>query len=711
MQVRKKEQSPPLVQDFLTDEQKADLTLVEDFVKDGLEARRPYEIYWYRNMAFFLGYQYITWDNYKGTLRVPMAPSWRVRYVDNRIKPNAMHTVAKLAKNRAVFTTVPKKIQDDLATNSSEIAKKILMHIQQLNHVDNQQQILFLLMYLYGHAYKMLFWDVEGGEPIAYIPLDKDGKKGQMLYTGDVSQMILSPFQVIHETGATNIKDCQRICLMYSKPIDYIKRRFEWGKYVEAEATQNNSSMEKQLISLMSHTFMNQGDSSNVDGIMGSKEDKRKTGFATIKELREKPSSDYPRGRIIRYANGILLEPSQELPEEFMVKYRNFGVQKYDYVELHERWEGETPVNDQIPIQMKINRTQSAIQEIENEMAKPKWMVHTLSGITKTQIDNEPGEVIEHSTPIGYDPPHPIPGVEIPVSMFKSIENDERVMENASNIHETSKGMAVPGVESKVAMQFLQEQDQTIYAPVLNRTETLDAEFYTWALDLAKRHYKEPRLLQILGPNNEIEVLDFQGTEDFPTTVRPIPGSSLPTSLAAKQQSILNFFSQGAFGPIDQIPEDLRMRILTAAEIGDVDTVYREMKVDYREARREHRLWERGIVSPIEPFDNHQVHLRQHDLFRKSDLYRLIQRNKPQLAMAIDDHIVQHIQMDPVFQQNQAMQQDQEEAKEIARQDKALERAEKEAQIKGKIAERKLALRKGLSPEKPTISDEQTVKE
>jgi hypothetical protein len=701
-----RETKAPIEYQNLNEDQKRMLDCNENFFSDGLETRRAYEIAWYRNMAFFLGYHYIEWDNYKGTLKVPMKPSWRVRAVINHIQSNVMHTVAKLTKNKSIFTPVPADSTNDMATNANQVAKRILFWIQQNNKTSLAQQDLYMMMYLYGTAYKQIFWNINEGEPIIFMP-EKDGKRGQRLYTGDVGIRVLSPFEVVWEEGAVDIRGSQRIGILFTKSLEEIRNDYKWGKYVKAEMTKNSSSMESTMMSLMHKKFVSQSDlSRQADKKDG--EDKTGNGFATIKQYMELPSDKYPRGRMIMSANGILLDEQQELPYEFMIKYNTFGIQKYDYIHLHERWVGETPVNQQIPIQVKINRTHSAIQEIENEMVKPKWLVHKLSQVQRTSIDNEPGEIIKHNTPVGYPEPHPIQGVEIPVTLFKSTEVDSRNMEIASNLHETSKGMAVPGVESKVAMQFLQEADQTVYAPVQSSVEILDEELYTWTLELAREKYRESRKLEVIGVDNEMETYYFEASDKFSTKVKVIPGSSFPTMLAAKQQTLLNFLMGGAFGNLENIPEGLRMRIMTAAEVGDVDSIYAEMRIDIREAQREHRLWEKGQIPPPNEWDNHSVMAREHNNFRKSDTYRLLQERAPELALAIDQHIAYHEQNTPEYLASQQQQKMMEEEKQIALQDKAYERSLKEAEIKGKDAERMLALQQAQTGKKIGT---QTVKE
>ncbi len=394
-----------------------------------------------------------------------------------------------------------------------------------------------------------------------------------------------------------------------------------------------------------------------------------------------------------------------------MWRYRSFGLLKYDFIKLSERWAGESPVNIQIPIQDRINKLQSSILEILNEMAKPKWIVPKQANIPKTSIDNETGEVIEYTAVPGIPEPHPIAGEGPDRTFYLDLDSTRRSIENAAMLHDTSKGLHVKGVDSKILAEYLHEQDITVYGPVSMRFEENDEQIYTWALSLFKEKAIEPRVLQILGENNEVENFDFNQEMDFPTAVRVIPGSSIPESLIVKNQRILEWFNAGLFGDPrqpDSINDSLRMKIMTMTELGNVDDVFRQLKVDLREARREHQMWEKGIVLPPNPYDNHIIMVEEHDLWRKSDVYKRIQETDPELALKIEEHITEHIKMHPQFNQQQAMQQERERLRNIENNQIALDLMEKKANIKEKLMESKLAALKAVGNQ--NVSEEQTVK-
>jgi hypothetical protein len=659
----------------LSPEEIADRNLVEDFYTTGMKIRQPYEKQWYYNMAFFLGQQWITWNTVRNSLEIPPAPSWRVRLVSNKIMPTVLHSVAKMTQNRPTYVVIPGS-NEDSAVNAAEISRKVLAYSHRINQMDILNQRLILWMIIYGTAFKDPYFDVTAGIRKREPKLDDSeqpiiGTDGQPemydITTGEVDCDILSPFSVLWEPGATNLEKSRRIMKVVPMPLEWIRQTWEAGKYVEAEETTQVSSVERQLVRLMGEQFQTE--------TLKEKSGDPKTGYATIKELREKPSKKYPKGRCIRVANGVLLE-SGDLPYEYMVRRNTLGMVKYDYIELGERFPGKSPVEDMIPLQIDRNKSISQVIENRNLMSRPKWIVAKGHKIERTSLTSEPGEVITYTPYPGAGEPKQVTPASLPNYIFNLLDVTNKDLDDIGLIARVSRGDAPPGVESGIAIQYLQEKDQSVFGPFMTRFEAKEAVAGTYTLEIIKDRYKEQRTLKIVGENNEIEVFDFEAVEDMPTDVYVQSGSSLPSSLAAKQNLILSFFEKGMLG--NSTDERVRMRALRLADIGGVDVLFEENATDEREAKRENRLFEKGEVPPINVFDNHALHIFFHDLWRKSDRYRRLVAKNPQIALKAEAHISEHMQKDPAAQAQAAM---------VAQQDAAIKAQEEQTKLSTETAQ------------------------
>ena len=648
----------------LTPEQRQDLKFAEDYYDVAIQIRRPYERQWYLNMAFFLGKQWVTWNNAKWQLEYPLSPSWRVRLVSNHIMPIILHIVAKLSQNRPVYKVIPASGESE-ALNDAIVSERVLKYLHQLHNQFALNQDLFMTMSIYGSAFKYPYYDAysgkhfrkvktqsnEGGEEVPVMGVNGEPEFWDV-YEGEVKEEILDPFSILPEPGAKSMEDSNRIMKLTLRPLEYIRQRYSAGKYVQAESKSEVSSIESQLRGLMDEQY--QQKSVAFASVQEAKKGISHEGFATVKELRERPSKEFPRGRQIIICNGVLLH-SGDLPYKYLVERNSLGIVKYDYIKVPGRFWGKSIVEDLIPIQMELNKTRSQIIEIKNLMSKPKWVAFKESHIPSTSITSEPGEVIQPRFVPGVPEPHPITPPPIPAYVENEISINERDLEEIGLIHEVSKGTTPPGIRSGVAIQFLQEQDQTVFAPVISRFEAQESVAGTYLLELVKEKYKEPRILKIMGEDAEIEVIDFTASDKMPTQVQVVTGSALPQSKVARQQLILQGFQAGLFGnPQD---EAIRRRVLSLMEIGAVEALYKDVRADEKKAMKENRLFERGQVMDVDEFDDHDVHIMMHDLFRKTERYRNIQETDPELAKLIDAHVATHMQLSPKMQAQNAQAQ------------------------------------------------------
>ena len=69
---------------------------VDDFYDSAKKEREVYEKDWYFNTAFYLGYQWLAWNDWTRKIEEPKAPSWRVRITANQIAPICDQIIAKL---------------------------------------------------------------------------------------------------------------------------------------------------------------------------------------------------------------------------------------------------------------------------------------------------------------------------------------------------------------------------------------------------------------------------------------------------------------------------------------------------------------------------------------------------------------------------------------------------------------------------------------
>jgi hypothetical protein len=126
-------------------------------------------------------------------------------------------------------------------------------------------------------------------------------------------------------------------------------------------------------------------------------------------------------------------------------------------------------------------------------------------------------------------------------------------------------------------------------------------------------------------------------------------------SKAARQQNVLDYVQTGILNPQDP---DEKMSILAALEMGDVRTFVKERLIDERMAEFENQQMgnaEQPMFGMAQEWEDHEVHIKRHNLFRKSVEFKLLPQQQQD---AIGMHVFQHQQF--MMQQVMAMQAQQE---------------------------------------------------
>jgi len=241
-------------------------------------------------------------------------------------------------------------------------------------------------------------------------------------------------------------------------------------------------------------------------------------------------------------------------------------------------------------------------------------------------------------------------------------------LENISGQHEVSRGGTPPGVEAATAIAYLQERDDSYLAPTFASIEEGLSRVAKQALTLAAEYWTGERTVKVTGDDNGFSAEMFRGADIARgTDIRIESGSALPTSKAAKQSLIMDMMRLGL------VPPEEGLELLDIAALSRY-TDNRGTRPDELRAQREnvgfkaleemdvmqhYQNWQRGIQQgdpgminqdtgqPLKPpaviavnkWDNHAVHIQEHDNFRKGPAYDLLTNSqKAELNKHIDMH-------------------------------------------------------------------------
>jgi hypothetical protein len=226
----------------------------------------------------------------------------------------------------------------------------------------------------------------------------------------------------------------------------------------------------------------------------------------------------------------------------------------------------------------------------------------------------------------------------------------QRDFANVASIHEISRGQVPPGVSSGVAINYLQEQDDTIIGDVVRQYERSLEIVGNMMLAIASQNYLENRKLQIVGDSGQADEFEYKvarkDEKDQVIEKGTIPegarlvveaGSSLPRTQTAKQAFILDLYKIGVLGPKGD--KATNKRAIKLLEMGNIDEMYEEEAADRAQSEVENEGMKNGTEFMVYPYQDHEVHLQSHEALMKSPEFMSVGES---VKMLFDAHRKAH---------------------------------------------------------------------
>ena len=629
---------------------KQETDLLRDLeTRQGDEGRNAHKMalerVWFECVSFFAGQQYLKWNQSANTLEEPASPPWRSRYTANLILPIVQRAVAKVTADRPRCIVAPKTAdRSDVA--GARVGSKVIEHLFEVTEFDEEVRRMVTWAALTGTGFLKVIWDPDAGPVVSdLISLDDrelieesenaedspDSIKGVAsllnAHLGECAVEAVSPFKIYTDAvdPSPGWGSATWVIESTERPLSYIKSRWPTrGKHIQAEEGRPHSWMERRLQSLISKSYF--GGNPN-----------RATDTATVVEMWDKPSPDYPKGRYSVVAGWIVLESrSNHYATELGVWNPYIHV---NWVEQPARFWGTGLVENLIPSQREYNITRSQIIESKNMMSKPKWLVPRGCGISETAITSEPGEIIFYngtSLPPSIVPPAPLPNyVEAHVTdLFKEMQ----IIAAQSDV---TQARAPSSVRSGTAIQMLMEQDISVMSLFRNRLIDSVKASARLLLKLASTNWDIARSVKTLSTDYSYQVDMWKGADirnNFDVRVVPSSGTE---STATRRADLLDLINAGFLQ--SQNPQHQRA-ILEGFELFDVQSATHAMTQHYQVAEKENFAMKAlpPKMPMVREFHDHRVHVETHQSLQNSGDYSAL---SPEHQAIIDQHVSQHQQI------------------------------------------------------------------
>jgi len=615
---------------------------------DQLRARQT----WYMNMAFYDSQQWSELNPTTNKLYQRKVPPFRVRHTANIVEPIVRTEIARITAQKPSASVVPASSDDDdlMAAHAAEQLWESLCSTRKLKKKFNSAAYWTVIT---GNGFIKTFWDTTTADMAStYASTNPMFGPGNPIM-GDICYRVISPFHLfVPDLTTEDIQDQGFVFTVYTYPVETVKMLFP-GQDITPDTLAANQVMDEAF------TVSNRGGK------------QAKPDCVLVIEAWVKPgqTSLLPTGGQVIVANDKVLYTGD------MYEHGQFPFAHFKHIPTG-KFYAKSVVSTIIPLQREYNRTRSQIIEAKNRMARPQLLA-AKGSIDASRLTNAPGLVIEYVP--GLPAPTPLPLQPLPAYVINELQQVRADMEDISGQHQVSSGGAPPGVTAATAISFLQEKDDSLLTTVYQSVEDGFEDIAKQSIGLAIQYYDVPRLIKTNGSDYSFDTLMLKGSDiKSGTDIRMEGGSALPTSKAARQAFILDLMSRGFIDPqnglklldmggtaklwedlkIDESQaqrENMRMKVLTAEDVAAHQDQWGQYQQQADAQMQQtgsldssnpvadpnsQMMMAPGPIVPVNTWDNHDVHITEHNKFRKTQAFEGLSNTvKQEFELHVNTHL------------------------------------------------------------------------
>jgi len=564
---------------------------------------------WKTYHAFFDGKQYRSYS--QGRPSEPKAPSWRVRSVNNYIKPIVNTVASKLTQSRPAFIVRPTGAEDD-QRQKAKASEYLLDYLYRQLKMQTVTHETVWWAALTGSGFFNCYWD---------------GQAGKTFQVGDSFQATgfpvvesWSPFDIYPDPEVAHLHNAKWVILAHVWSGPEIDKRWPGVLATLEQKNKTNTT-----------TYASDDDSSRNADIRGYISDTGDEKVYKVLEYQERPSAEHPEGRRIIVSESVLLEETH-LPG------RKFSITQVKIGEMSGRFWGTGVVQGLVPIQREINRTISSIIELRNLASQPPW-VAAAGSISKNGIKNRPDHIVFYNANVG-PPPQRVPAVPIPNSLYELADILKTNMYDISGVHEISHGRGPSGVISGRALGVLADQDSVKLGPAARSLEEAFSDLGAGLLEMWRENMETEVTVAVVSESHRSEAIRFHRDHIDSTDVEVQTGSLLPKFASYEREISLQLLQLGGFGPMEDPETLVKFRkafgSMGLKEFIDDDSAERNYQ------RQENMMMmdpENHSYIKVGWWHNHVVHVSELLVFMKSPEFRELD---PQTQQFYELHLAEH---------------------------------------------------------------------
>lgn len=585
---------------------KEDKHHIQELYEKGLKAQRRANNEYWLNSAFLRGNQWVHFNARSRRLEaVPRTRSGRrVCATINRLWPGSRTVISKLVQRPLVFE-VQANSADDTAIAGAKIGDSILGAVKDEHRWEELRESVAWATWKGGTGAICVDWDPTLGKPTA---LAEDGRK---LPSGDTVETALSMAEMVFEPGAPIAETSRYWIKAQALPPKQVQGKWNLSEEPKATATTGLSSLERSL----------------VTGAQAGANSADQTELTLVLTYYERPNPACPDGKVEVVIDNKTVWGPKPWPFPF-VDYLNVVTMRETMVE--HSWQGETALSAARPIQAAFNRAWSNILEHIDTVGAAKLMRPQSSIELQEQYTDIIGEQIPYMD--GQSEPKYLQPPQLPAWIMNSPQELMVQIDDILGVHDVSRGSAPANIESGYGLAVLAEQDATPIGKLNSSTARMFSRIGSMVLKIYESEVKETRTAVVQIPGQPPDTIPWSGDTIAGQTTARVPQELIaPRSHAALMQTADKMMEMQVITTLEEWSR--------VSEMPDERQVIEAIRPDVARARRENTSMAQGKVRFPEEWDDHQIHVNEHNVYRKSDRYEGLDHEVKEIFAA---HIQAH---------------------------------------------------------------------
>ena len=318
------------------------------------------------------------------------------------------------------------------------------------------------------------------------------------------------------------------------------------------------------------------------------------------------PCRAAPKGVVVTWCGQTILEG----PTDFPYNHKRLPFVQWNLLPGMGRREGRTWLDDLIPLQADYNDARSREAAIRRTLT-PK-LVGANGSIDTSRLSSRV-EFLGYNPGMGDKPTLMIPDSGWMAQYESSMNRAQSEMSDRAG----ESSMQISRASAAAIMALQQINDTKVY--VSQRLLTDAIEETSWhVLELVKQFWTEERMVSTYSEIGQLEIAHFSGSDiDHQLDIY------MNVEMGEKQSKAATI-SLGMDLWKAKVITDPR-HLLRLLQVPDASFLADEFNVDARQAQRENQLLMQGIQVVLHDFDNHGIHIIEHDIERKSEDFEKIE--------------------------------------------------------------------------------------